>query len=67
MIEQKRSFSRQVSSTSGVDSFVMAEEIDQFRDQNQDFSGIKGDDHLVTLVTFSLIRFSELFKFCTYG
>ena len=44
MIEQKRSFSRQVSSTSGVDSFVMAEEIDQFRDQNQDFSGIKGDD-----------------------
>ena len=59
MIEQKRSFSRQVSSTSGVDSFVMAEEIDQFRDQNQDFSGIKGDHNFVTIVAFSFIRFPE--------
>ena len=40
-MEEKRSYSRQVSSASGVDSFVLAGE-DHIKEQNQDLSGITG-------------------------
>lgn len=49
-MEEKRSYSRQVSSASGVDSFVLAGE-DHIKEQNQDLSG-------TTVGTFSFYFFT---------